>query len=189
MCRSNKQTPHFLRGGATRLLRGPAAQEMRRLLLEATTNPNMVRILFKESLEFASFAFYDIFTFLGVGHCLTIFLLLLLMTPLSPLVLLYLIYTLVTWKTPRQGGSIYGRHFMLNSSVFTHMRDFFPISLSKTAELDPRRNYVFGYHPHAILPDGAVVAFGSDALGFSEMLPGIVPHLTSDSSKYSRKRK
>ena len=149
----------------------------------------MARILSKESLEFASVAFYDIFTLLGVGNCLTVFLLLLLMTPLSPFVLLYLMYTLVTWKTPRQGGSIYGRDFMRNSSIFTHVRDFFPISLWKTAELDPRKNYVFGYHPHAILPDGAVVAFGSDALGFSEMFPGIVPHLASDSRKYNKNRK
>ena len=42
---------------------------------------------------------------------------------------------------------------------------------------------MFGYHPHAILPDGAVVAFGSDAPGFSEMFPGIVPHLATHNSK------
>lgn len=28
------------------------------------------------------------------------------------------------------------------------MKDYFPIALVKTADLDPSKNYVFGYHPH-----------------------------------------
>lgn len=54
---------------------------------------------------------------------------------------------------------------------------YFPISLIKTADLDPKKNYVFGYHPHGIIGLGAIGNFGSEATGFSEIFPGIVPHL------------
>ena len=57
------------------------------------------------------------------------------------------------------------------------MRDYYPISLVKTAELDPTKNYVFGYHPHGVIPEGLAVCFGSEALQFSKRFPGIVPYI------------
>ena len=33
------------------------------------------------------------------------------------------------------------------------MRDYFPISLVKTVELQPSKNYIFGYHPHGLFLD------------------------------------
>ncbi|TPX34530.1 hypothetical protein SmJEL517_g02924 [Synchytrium microbalum] len=53
------------------------------------------------------------------------------------------------------------------------MRDYFPISLVKTAELDASQKYVFGYHPHGIFPYGSMIAFGTDALSISKLFPGI----------------
>ena len=68
-------------------------------------------------------------------------------------------------------------------AVFKYISDYFPVSLIKTAELDPSRNYIFGYHPHGIIPDGLIVSFGSEALQFSKMFPGVVPHIAAHSCK------
>ena len=43
----------------------------------------------------------------------------------------------------------------------------------KTCDLDPTRNYLFGYHPHGIIGVGASLAFGTDAAGFRTLFPGI----------------
>ena len=40
--------------------------------------------------------------------------------------------------------------------------DYFPLHLVKTAELDPNRSYVLGYHPHGIISVGAMGAFATD---------------------------
>jgi 2-acylglycerol O-acyltransferase 2 len=45
--------------------------------------------------------------------------------------------------------------------------------LHRTTELTPTRKYIFGYHPHGIISHGAFAAFGTEALGFSQLFPGI----------------
>ena len=47
----------------------------------------------------------------------------------------------------------------------------------KTAELDPRQNYLMGFHPHGVLAAGAFLNFCTEASGFSTLFPGITPHL------------
>lgn len=54
---------------------------------------------------------------------------------------------------------------------------YFPITLVKTAELPSDKNYIFGLHPHGILSFSHYLNFGTEATGFSEQFPGIVPHL------------
>jgi 2-acylglycerol O-acyltransferase 2 len=39
--------------------------------------------------------------------------------------------------------------------------------------LPATRKYIFGYHPHGIISHGAFAAFGTEALGFSQLFPGI----------------
>ena len=75
------------------------------------------------------------------------------------------------------------------------MRDFYPVSFVKTSKLDSSRNYVFGYHPNGMIPEGLAVSFASEALQFSKTFPGIVPYigararmLFSDHSKYRYSR-
>jgi len=52
--------------------------------------------------------------------------------------------------------------------------EFFPITTHKTAELDPKEKFIFGYHPHGIISMGA---FGTFALyhpgGFQDTYPDI----------------
>lgn len=93
-----------------------------------------------------------------------------------PLGVLYLTWVyFVDRKTFSRGGRTV--EFIRNNPLFKYMRDYFPISLVKTTELDPARNYIFCYHPHGALSDGLAISFGSEALQFSEKFPGIVPHI------------
>ncbi|XP_069950298.1 2-acylglycerol O-acyltransferase 1 isoform X3 [Cherax quadricarinatus] len=61
--------------------------------------------------------------------------------------------------------------------LWKHYRDFFPIHLIKTAELDPSKNYIMGYHPHGILSAGAFCHFATEGTNFSKNFPGFTPHL------------
>ena len=95
---------------------------------------------------------------------------------LWPIGVIYLLWVyFVDLKTFSRGGR--RAKCMRNNICFKYMRDYYPISLVKTAELDPTKNYVFGYHPHGAIPDGLAVSFGSEALQFSKRFPGIVPYI------------
>jgi len=61
--------------------------------------------------------------------------------------------------------------------VWNYFRDYFPIRLIKTADLDPSRSYLFGYHPHGIVSVGAFCSFVTDAAGFHRLYPGLTAHL------------
>ena len=56
-------------------------------------------------------------------------------------------------------------------------RDYFPITLIKTADLDTSRNYMLATHPHGIFAMGTFDNFASEATGFGEKFPGIRCHL------------
>jgi len=47
----------------------------------------------------------------------------------------------------------------------------------KTADLDPQRNYLLCSHPHGVLSAGAFCCFATEGTNFSEVFPGISPHL------------
>jgi hypothetical protein len=51
--------------------------------------------------------------------------------------------------TPKRVGA--GRPWVRRAKWWHYLRDYFPVQLIKTAELNPDRNYIFGYHPHGIL--------------------------------------
>ena len=67
--------------------------------------------------------------------------------------------------------------FVRNIALFRYMQGYFPVTLVKTSELDPSRTYIFGYHPHGMIPDGLAISFGSEALQFSKTFPGITPYI------------
>ena len=99
-----------------------------------------------------------------------------LFTPFAPIVICYLLW--VFWwdrETPNRGGRRYewARRF----KIWDYMRDYFPISIVKTADLPADRNYVFGYHPHGVMCLGAVINFCTEATDFSKLFPGIMPFL------------
>ena len=44
---------------------------------------------------------------------------------------------------------------------WTLLREYFDAEVIKTADLDPDRRYVFGYHPHGVLSFGCMCNFGT----------------------------
>ena len=56
---------------------------------------------------------------------------------------------------------------------------FLSPQLVKTAELDPSRNYLAGFHPHGVLSIGVFTNLCSGSTGFFSVFPGIQPHVTT----------
>ena len=50
------------------------------------------------------------------------------------------------------------------------------MNLVKTAELDPEKTYVFGFHPHGIISMSAFITFATEALNVSKTFPGDLQH-------------
>ena len=97
---------------------------------------------------------------------------------ITPLAILYLLWVyLLDRHTPERGGRrcVWFRRLRL----WRYLRDYFPVSLVKTAELPADRHYIFCVHPHGAMSYGAVVNFCTEATGFSDLFPGITPHLLS----------
>ncbi len=46
------------------------------------------------------------------------------------------------------------------------------MTLVKTADLDPDKSYLFGFHPHGVISISAFCTFATEALGFSRTFPG-----------------
>ena len=71
----------------------------------------------------------------------------------------------------KQGGRKWTplRYFPL----WKHFRDYFPLKLVKTAEIDPNHNYIFTCHPHGIICYGIIGNFGTDANRFGDLFPGL----------------
>jgi len=107
--------------------------------------------------------------FVGIG--LFIFLLFFKYTRILMIIyFLWITYDNVVNKTP-----IYGRksNFVKNMGVWKRTRDYFPIRLHKSANLDSNKQYLFGYHPHGIVCISANIAFSSEALSISKVFPGV----------------
>ena len=82
-----------------------------------------------------------------------------------------MLYDINILKTSRRGGR---RSDILRSSkVMRYFRDYFPVKLHKTEELDSNKNYIIGSHPHGIIGCGTLINFATNATGFSEKYPGI----------------
>lgn len=134
-----------------------------------------LRIPLHRRLETAAVALYYYSFFFGalIG---TLIILGLFFTSYYPIAIFYLTWAyLIDGKTPEHGGR--RSNFMRKLRIWKYFRDYFPITLIKTAELDPSKNYVFGYHPHGILCAGAFCNFATEATDFSSVFPGITPHL------------
>ncbi|KAL4608746.1 2-acylglycerol O-acyltransferase 2-like [Arapaima gigas] len=125
-------------------------------------------------LQTASVLFW-VFSFLALAQCCIALFFGLLFTRCWLISVLYATWWFVDWETPSQGGRRI--HLLCKLPMWSYMRDYFPIQLVKTADLDPRHNYVFGFHPHGILVAGAFTNFCTYATGFWTLYPGLTPYL------------
>ena len=134
-----------------------------------------LRIPLTRRLQTAAVAVYYYSFYFGALFGFSVILLLLL-SSYYPIALLYLGWAyVIDSRTPSQGGR--RSDFMRKLKVWKYFADYFPIQLIKTVELDPEKNYIFGYHPHGILCAGAFATFATEANEFSQVFPGITPHL------------
>uniref|UniRef100_A0A1I8FE38 Acyltransferase n=1 Tax=Macrostomum lignano TaxID=282301 RepID=A0A1I8FE38_9PLAT len=104
-----------------------------------------------------------------------LFIMMTLLTPLAPLSLAY-----VAWIFFFDCNTAAGRRLerVRRWSLWRHYRDYFPIRLVKSADLDPAHNYLIGYHPHGIISCGGLSATSAPRPpGFSAKFPGIKPYL------------
>ncbi|KAI1281860.1 2-acylglycerol O-acyltransferase 1 [Halotydeus destructor] len=107
-----------------------------------------------------------------------------LLGPLTVGLFLWLLFTPYYWvpcvyaawyvydrQVPNQGGRKWtpSRHWR----IWNYYRDYFPIKMVKTADIDPDRNYIFTTHPHGIICSGIALNFGSEANRFSQLFPGL----------------
>lgn len=59
------------------------------------------------------------------------------------------------------------------------------VCILQEQDLDPKKNYVMGYHPHGIISMGAFANFATEATGFSKVFPGIKPSLLTLTSNFN----
>lgn len=90
-----------------------------------------------------------------------------------PLLIPYLIHTYIFSNASTNGTLARRSEFVRRSKIWSLFASYFPARLHRTIELTPTRKYIFGYHPHGIISHGAFAAFGTEALGFSDLYPGI----------------
>lgn len=118
-----------------------------------------------------------ILTFLLLGPVCALLITWVIYSQLWPVFTIYIIWMISDWKTPERGGR--RSLWMSKWTMWKHFRDYFPIQLHKTADLDPKHNYIFAYHPHGIMSFGAFCNFGTDSTDFSLIFPNLKPHLTT----------
>lgn len=93
-----------------------------------------------------------------------------------PILIPYLIH-LSTSTAATNGKLAFRSEYLRSLPLWTLFAGYFPAKLHKTHDLDPKRKYIFGYHPHGIISHGAWLAFATNALGFADKFPGITNSL------------
>ncbi|CAG8666247.1 168_t:CDS:2 [Ambispora gerdemannii] len=99
-----------------------------------------------------------------------------------PFIVAYLLFVLFD-IAPENGGRRV--EFMRRLSFWKWYAEYFPIKLIKQADLDPTKNYVFGYHPHGVISVGAWTNFATEANNCSGLFPGIKFHLLTLASNFN----
>uniref|UniRef100_A0A1I8J5H1 diacylglycerol O-acyltransferase n=1 Tax=Macrostomum lignano TaxID=282301 RepID=A0A1I8J5H1_9PLAT len=117
-----------------------------------------------------------VLTFLLVGPGCAAIMLILFRTSWWSAVLLYGVWYYYDRDTPRRGGRRV--NWVRRWGLWRRMAEYFPVKLHPTCELDPKENYVLGYHPHGVLSTGAFLNFATEATEFSRKFPGITPYLS-----------
>ncbi|XP_041841892.1 2-acylglycerol O-acyltransferase 1 [Melanotaenia boesemani] len=116
-----------------------------------------------------------VFSFLALAQCCLAAFVLLALSDWWIVALLYAGWLWLDWDTPTSGGR--RSHWLRSWTVWEYFRDYFPLTLVKTADLDPKKNYIFGFHPHGVLVAGGFGNFCTESTGFSRLFPGLRSHL------------
>lgn len=109
---------------------------------------------------------------LSIAGLLALFFMLCTIPLLWPILLPYLLYALLS-RSAIDGKLSKRSEWARNSRIWSLFASYFPARLHRSEKLEPTRKYIFGYHPHGIISHGAFAAFGTEALGFKQLFPGI----------------
>ncbi|XP_059353584.1 2-acylglycerol O-acyltransferase 2-A-like [Daphnia carinata] len=91
--------------------------------------------------------------------------------------LFYVAWYVADIKTPECGGRRW--NWVRRWSLWKDYASYFPVTLVKEADLDPKFNYFIGSHPHGILCSGAFCNFATEGTNVSKVYPGITFSLTT----------
>jgi len=140
-------------------VRHAAAMQMRRLLQAAAVT-------------------FQVGLFLFIGPLALFFLVSLFWTDYYLIPTCYLCWYLWDIPSATNGGrSGPWVHWVRSWRVWKLNAAYYPVTLVKTADLDPKKNHLVCCHPHGILCFGAVTAFGADSCGLSTLFPGILTRI------------
>jgi hypothetical protein len=98
---------------------------------------------------------------------------LLLIPRLRLFALAYILYIKYVAKAHQAGTLSLRNDTFRKSWLFKVYASYFPIRLYRSAPLSPRKKYILGCHPHGIALRGADGSLAADAVGFSDLFPGI----------------
>ncbi|ORY33084.1 diacylglycerol acyltransferase-domain-containing protein [Naematelia encephala] len=133
--------------------------------------------------------------------CLFFFFLFMSFPPTWVVLIPYLIWIQFD-RAPDHGGR--PKHWARGSSIWKYFAQYYPCSIVKVccqsrnsgkncnyadpslqeADLPADRPYLFGYHPHGIIGMGAFATFATEGTNFSQLFPGIKPHLLTLESNF-----
>lgn len=102
---------------------------------------------------------------------------------LWPILVPYLLYVLLS-RASIDGKLSHRSERLRSSKIWSLFGSYFPARLHRSQQLEPTRKYIFGYHPHGIISHGAFAAFATEALGFSQLFPGITNTLLTLDSNF-----
>ena len=114
-----------------------------------------------------------VMTFLVAGFGSLFFCIYLCFTDYYWIPAIYFIWWLYDRPASKRSGGRRRIEWIRRLKMWHYFRDYFPLKLVKTAELDPNKNYIFGYHPHGIMSVGAFLVFAVDVTGFTTLFPGL----------------
>ncbi|KZM21133.1 2-acylglycerol O-acyltransferase [Ascochyta rabiei] len=120
---------------------------------------------------------------LSIVGSLAIFFFLCSIPLLWPILLPYTVYVLFS-NAGTSGELSFRSERVRRLKVWSLFASYFPARLHRSQELEPTRKYIFGYHPHGIISHGAFAAFATEALGFSQLFPGITNALLTLDSNF-----
>ncbi|RWS23281.1 2-acylglycerol O-acyltransferase 2-like protein [Leptotrombidium deliense] len=126
--------------------------------------------------------FYFGLEFLPLLIFYVVFLLYLLFTRYYFITLLYSIWYLYDVRACRKERK--GGRMLRNLTLWNYVRDYFPISLVTTSDMDPNKNYIFAIHPYTIFNFGAVCNFVTEANDVSQMFPGFTTYLLTSKERF-----
>ncbi|KAF1920179.1 diacylglycerol acyltransferase-domain-containing protein [Ampelomyces quisqualis] len=120
---------------------------------------------------------------LSIAGGLAIFFFLCSIPLLWPVLLPYTVYVLFS-NAGTSGELSFRSERLRRLPIWSLFASYFPARLHRSQELEPTRKYIFGYHPHGIISHGAFAAFATEALGFSQLFPGITNALLTLDSNF-----